>query len=397
MSFGALFFGGGGCAAIFAYVHHTHVRRYRAAKPHSDKDDGGGGGGGGGGGASSSSSSSSSLVSAERNSGSVGSVQSIHLAYSSSAAAAPAHSMTLRWNLTCGLACCATLSALYLNLVLNLFLNFDDSTRTHCTARGVYNALPSISACIGGFTRPIWSLCVVVYIWQRVLAGFVLHAHHHAALALGSAKIKCQNFDITNSAAFDKGGQRYGHRKAAGDRQWLARVVAARLCAHTGEQLFLVLLSVVSSSDNLFLHELGFAGFSSCSILNMALTCYVCSRMVVAAQQRRGGGSGGGGGGHSGGGMMGGSSRSGGGGGVLAVATARASLWTRTVLSLAAVASLLGAVFFFFAHQRICVDYRYTWFALGEWLFVLFNIIFHFEGEMRELSHVDFAWTFGRK
>ena len=74
----------------------------------------------------------------------------------------------------------------------------------------------------------------------------------------------------------------------------------------------------------------------------------------------------------------------------------RAALRTRVVLSLAAAASLLLAVFFFFAHNRSCVNYRYTWFALGEWLFVLFNIIFHYEGEMRELAHVDIAWTFGR-
>ena len=41
LEFGALLFGGGGCAAIFAYVRDTHTRRYRAAKPHSDEDGGG--------------------------------------------------------------------------------------------------------------------------------------------------------------------------------------------------------------------------------------------------------------------------------------------------------------------------------------------------------------------
>ena len=355
---GAFLFVGGGCAAILAYVHHTHARRYPAArqKPHSDQDEG-----------------APPLLGREADyNGSDGSGAEFKSAAASSAS--KISKIMLRWNVTCAMACWATLSALYLNLVLNMFLNFDDSTRTHCTALGVYNFLPSISACIGGFTRPIWSLCVVVYIWQRVLAGFVLHAHHHAALSLG--------------------GRRRGHRKTE-EKQWLVRIVAARLWAHTGEQLFLVLLSVVSSSDNLFLHELGFAGFSSCSIANMALTCYVCSSMVVAARHSRG--SGNSGGGHIGSGVVSSSSISSGGGGGPALAAARAALRTRTVLSLAALASLLSAVYFFFAHQRACVDYRYTWFALGEWLFVFFNIIFHFEGEMRELSHVDFAWTFGRK
>lgn len=264
--------------------------------------------------------------------------------------------LILRWNASCGMACAATISALYLNLVLNMFYNFEDSTRTHCTATGTYNFLPSISSCIGGFTRPIWAFCVVVYIWQRVLAGFVLHSLH----------VSCT-------------GARY------------TRYTTARLCAHIGEQFFLVLLSVVSSSDNLFLHELGFAGFSLCGMLNMALTCYICSVMLALVsfepttpssslvavmsttlgcrKSRR---------------------RS-----STPVKEVESILRARVFLSLCAAFCLVSAVFFFFAHNRTCVDYRYTWFALSEWLFVLSNIIFHFEGEMRELADVDLVWMYG--
>ena len=238
--------------------------------------------------------------------------------------------LSVQWNAFCCFACVWPFSALWLSCIINLRHNTAAVLYTDC---GGAELVPSISACIGSITRPIWSTNVVCYIWQRLFSGPLLYIRYTTGVT-GQAI----NAPILNKA---------------------------RLALHTGEQVSLVMLSVVSSTDWLFVHEVSFGCFAVCCCLNLLTTCRLCqlwARGATSSEER---------------------------------AEAAAAFRTRVALASFNLCSLVLAIFFFWLHESPggCGNYTYSRFTICEWLFVATNILWHYEGEMRELRGVHAGWT----
>ena len=254
-----------------------------------------------------------------------------------------AHLVRLPLNYTTVVATIWPVAGLLLCLLLSVMRNYRSVTHTSC---GAVNFMPSISATIGDFApqRYVWRTAVAMYIWQRLLSGPVMH----------------RLFDLAVVCPSGRGsGAVLNHARAA---------------AHTAEQLFLVLLSYVSSSDDLVLHELGFTGFCAFGSLNMLLTCALCRRWVAAAAAEAA---------EAGGRRAVGDTR-------LGPDVAELSVAWRTRATGINFMFLAGACSCFGVHQAYCPDFVYSLFGLFEWCYVLSNIAFHCS-EVAELRHFDIA------
>ncbi|GAB1601632.1 post-GPI attachment to proteins factor 2-like [Argonauta hians] len=122
----------------------------------------------------------------------------------------------------------------------SLLYEFERSTQTHCR---VTNYLPSISAAIGGFTpqRYVWRACIGIHCAPRFLVAF-------------------SYFNFHMSMRLAEKNNLYG---------FLA-VVACVL--HIIENLALLGLTYVASSENHAVHEKCFITFLASSLTYMALT-----------------------------------------------------------------------------------------------------------------------------
>ena len=214
--------------------------------------------------------------------------------------------LVVPWDLLTVLSMGVATSGLWLCLFFSLWHNGREVTHTHCR---VPNVLGSISTCIGDFNpqRSFWKITVMLYLPQRVLATWPLAAVYEE---------------------WSKG------------QRWKTNV--ARAVAHLVEQLALGLLTAISSSEHLLLHEVAFGTFALAGMVNMGLTC----SLLEGGRGARGGGGGEGVGG---------------------------SLKWRRACALMALASLVLAICFFYVHNAYCISYGYSLFALFEWLFVLAN------------------------
>ena len=172
--------------------------------------------------------------------------------------------------------------------------------------------MPSISATIGDNApqRYIWRAAVCAMLGARLHDGALQAGFfRQAALSYGALPLLQQQEAGGAAAAGGGDGPGTGGFAAAAAKppsaqRWFGRANAFVLGAHTLQQLSLVLLSCVSSSDDLPLHEVGFVAFIVTDVLHMAAT------MVLFRWCYGSGGSGGGGGG----GGMGGGGGGGGGG-----------------------------------------------------------------------------------
>ncbi|KAL4608524.1 hypothetical protein GN956_G24504 [Arapaima gigas] len=190
----------------------------------------------------------------------------------------------------------------------SLFFHFEDSTETHCKVR---NYLPSISSSI--------SRTPECYIWR-----FCIGLHSAPRFLLAAAYFSF-----------------YRDRFAKRCLEWLLACIA--LLFTLAENLGLLLLTYVSSTETYHLHRNGFIAFISCSFVHMLITCRLW--MVIRRYS-------------------------------LIPEEATSSCLKNRLFGLNVIFCLFAA-YFFRRHNKYCEPGVYTLFALCEYLVVLSNMAFN--------------------
>ncbi|XP_071086867.1 post-GPI attachment to proteins factor 2-like [Haliotis cracherodii] len=219
-------------------------------------------------------------------------------------------------------------------VILSLLFDFASSTATHCK---VPNYLPSISSAIGGYTpqRYIWRICIALHCAPRFLLALGYFNYHT------SVDMRQYNSVYTGLAA-----------------------LATTL--HICENMALVALTYVSSSENIEFHENAFIAFMVFSLTYMLLTC------ILFSWGRTGNGR-------------------------KITPVERKSLNLKATLFIFNLFIFLFAVYLYFRHHDYCEPGVYTGFAACEYLTVISNIAFHgtvsldWKDYTLMLSHNDFV------
>ncbi|GFN83823.1 post-gpi attachment to proteins factor 2 [Plakobranchus ocellatus] len=212
------------------------------------------------------------------------------------------------------IVCGLPLFATFFCVLWSLMYDFKASTATHCK---VPNYLPSISAAIGGFTpqRYVWRICIGLHATPRFMIAVAYYSFH------------------TNVHV--------------GKHNELYKALAALASLlHIIEVGSLVGLTYISSTENHDLHELLFISFMAGAILYMGMTIYLFSW---------------------------GRSHN----GTIMTNTESTSLFYKKVLCGLNVSIFILSVYIFFRHNWFCEPGVYTFFAAGEYLVVVTNILFH--------------------
>jgi len=197
-------------------------------------------------------------------------------------------------------------------ILCSMWLHFELSTRTHCRVR---NYLPSISSAIGGYTpqRYIWRIAIALHIAPRVVVSILYY-----------------NFYTHSTLNHHTPG-------------WVQPLAGAAALLHFLENMSLLTLSYVSSTENYDIHEGSFYLFIGFSQLYMIITLVLFNTTNSQTWTMQ----------------------------------AYKSFRAKVGLWLFNLACLLGAGYFFFRHNSHCEPGVYTLFALCEYLVVLSNIAFH--------------------
>ncbi|XP_020900360.2 post-GPI attachment to proteins factor 2-like [Exaiptasia diaphana] len=197
-------------------------------------------------------------------------------------------------------------------VLTSVLLHFEESTRTHCH---VANYLPSISAATGGFTPE-------KYIWRFGIG-------YHSSIRILFTIVEYQ---VLRSRCIGK---------TTGLYKWFTMINAV-LCFV--ENLALVTLTYVSSSDNYSIHEKSFIVFMVFSMLHMLITCILYYKTCQSP----------------------------------ASYDETISLRRKVTSMLVNYLSFGAAVYVFFRHNSYCEPGVYSLFALFEYVTVFSNIIFHY-------------------
>ncbi|KAK3594532.1 hypothetical protein CHS0354_023588 [Potamilus streckersoni] len=212
-------------------------------------------------------------------------------------------------------------------VIYSVLYDFKESTATHCKVK---NYLPSISSAIGGFTpqRYVWRICIALHSAPRMLVASSYYRFHS---------------DVH-----------------AGPRNNLYQLLV-KICIslHVIENLALVLLTFISSTENHAVHENSFIVFMVCSQVYMLLTCF----LVKWGRTQ---------------------------GGRKFTEQERQSFKYKVALFIFNVSAFLTAVYLFFRHNWYCEPGVYSRFALCEYLVVISNVGFH-STFMLDLPYAQFV------
>ncbi|XP_062410065.1 post-GPI attachment to proteins factor 2 [Sardina pilchardus] len=191
-------------------------------------------------------------------------------------------------------------------VVTSLLYNFNEATYTHCQ---VPNYLPSISAAINLTPeRYVWRFCIGLHSAPRVLMAFAYFFFYKGKFL------------------------RLPERLLSG----------LTLLASLSENVGLLVLTYVSSTENYTVHKKSFIAFIAGSIIYMICTC----RLWQVIKRQAG-------------------------------FEERKSFRYKWRIFLFNISFLLGAGYFFWRHNKYCEPGIYTLFALCEYLVVLSNMAFH--------------------
>ena len=222
----------------------------------------------------------------------------------------------------------ATVAAFFSCILISIKNNWAQSTSTHCH---VPNYLPSISAAIGSYSpqKYIWRIAIAAQFSPRVLYAYIYLQHNLA-----------QPYHTLDHVAYPL-------------------VCRLTFFVFMVENVALVLLTYVSSTDWFFIHKLGFSLFVFCSVLHQLLHLFVCRLSVHKCEDP----------------------------------TERRRIRRKLLITCWHLLSLASAMYCYWRHNAFCESGVYTFFALFEYLVVLSNMAFHymfafdFEGAVLHVVH----------
>ncbi|XP_071495146.1 post-GPI attachment to proteins factor 2-like [Diadema antillarum] len=198
-----------------------------------------------------------------------------------------------------------------LSIILALIYSFNETTSTHC---GVPNYLPSISAAVAvPPSSYVWRFVIVLSAGQRLF----LVSFHYSFYA-----------SVTTSVSYYP--------------------LLCKICflSEMLENLALIGLTCIPSSENFPIHEKMFILFQGGSMLFMVLMCYVHNLAINSNFP--------------------------------ATKSERKTLKYLKIYLAANFSSFLIAIYFYFRHEYHCEPGMYTLFAFFEYMVVLTNIAFHY-------------------
>ncbi|XP_060565669.1 post-GPI attachment to proteins factor 2-like [Ruditapes philippinarum] len=194
----------------------------------------------------------------------------------------------------------------------SVMFDFHGSTATHCH---VPNILPSISAAIGRTPQQyIWRIFISLHAAPRFLCAMSYYGWHKQVHV--GAKQSTYIF-----------------------------LVKTAILLHIIENMMLVFLTCISSSDNRGIHENSFIVFIITSWMYMLLTIGLCkwSRKYSGKSNK----------------------------------TYNDSYKYKKLFAFCNISAFSLAVYLYFRHNWYCEPYIYSWFALCEYVTIFTNILFH--------------------